>query len=386
MPFRWIGRLLRRVADAFRWLLQRRRPAPDGSGRPPWRERWRNWLTWALGKEDVPPGRRVVGVEPPVRYEPRVRVHPVPQVAVSLQKAAASAFLRALGIPYLPGVLVEHLRQYDVSFALWSFCEEFGLDFHSLADPSSPRHAFHRSRLTRVVELLVDVELAVLYTPLSGEPVVEALRRSMAEAEALVARLTRAVVVWRHLQETTIEWPRFVRFREVAAARLEAWATQDEAALAKIYTIAAEMQALRDRFVAAEAEIRRLAPALLGSDDPDVRAIAEQMVDTAGAIIDGVQTGRLEPDEAVQELEDVITVLSDMASAAGATPSDPAAEVGRCRDLLGLDPGADQAALKRAYRRQAMRCHPDHDPSPGAKERFQELQACYELLLLRNAA
>ena len=51
------------------------------------------------------------------------------------------------------------------------------------------------------------------------------------------------------------------------------------------------------------------------------------------------------------------------------------------RQLLGVGPGADARAIKRAYRRLAMRWHPDRNPDPSATARFQEIQSAYRRLL-----
>lgn len=49
--------------------------------------------------------------------------------------------------------------------------------------------------------------------------------------------------------------------------------------------------------------------------------------------------------------------------------------------LLGLEPGADERAIKRAFRRLAMRWHPDRNSDPAAHEHFKALRAAYERLL-----
>ncbi|MCP9928781.1 DnaJ domain-containing protein [Cyanobium sp. CH-040] len=49
--------------------------------------------------------------------------------------------------------------------------------------------------------------------------------------------------------------------------------------------------------------------------------------------------------------------------------------------MLGLDPGADADALKRAFRRQARRWHPDlNGNDPVAEERFKQVNEAYALL------
>jgi molecular chaperone DnaJ len=48
--------------------------------------------------------------------------------------------------------------------------------------------------------------------------------------------------------------------------------------------------------------------------------------------------------------------------------------------LLGVDRSADEATLKKAYRRLARELHPDVNPDPAAQERFKQVTAAYEVL------
>src|SRR4051812_36820592 len=48
--------------------------------------------------------------------------------------------------------------------------------------------------------------------------------------------------------------------------------------------------------------------------------------------------------------------------------------------VLGLPRGASDNEIKRAYRRLARDLHPDVNPDPEAKERFQEVTRAYEAL------
>ena len=49
--------------------------------------------------------------------------------------------------------------------------------------------------------------------------------------------------------------------------------------------------------------------------------------------------------------------------------------------ILGVNAGASDDELKKAFRRLARECHPDSDPgNPWAEDEFKELSAAYELL------
>ena len=50
-------------------------------------------------------------------------------------------------------------------------------------------------------------------------------------------------------------------------------------------------------------------------------------------------------------------------------------------ETLGVERGADQDALKRAYRKLAMQWHPDRNPNnPEAEQKFKELSEAYDVL------
>ena len=48
--------------------------------------------------------------------------------------------------------------------------------------------------------------------------------------------------------------------------------------------------------------------------------------------------------------------------------------------ILGLERGADDAAIKQAYRRLARKYHPDVSKEPNAEEQFKNVQEAYEVL------
>jgi hypothetical protein len=57
----------------------------------------------------------------------------------------------------------------------------------------------------------------------------------------------------------------------------------------------------------------------------------------------------------------------------------------RCHyEVLEVARDADEAAIKKAYRKAALAWHPDKCKLPEAEERFREVQAAYEILSVPN--
>ncbi|OBZ74242.1 putative J domain-containing protein C4H3.01 [Grifola frondosa] len=49
-------------------------------------------------------------------------------------------------------------------------------------------------------------------------------------------------------------------------------------------------------------------------------------------------------------------------------------------DLLGVSPDVGDTELKKAYRKEAFKYHPDKNPSPDAEEKFKEISKAYQVL------
>ena len=49
-------------------------------------------------------------------------------------------------------------------------------------------------------------------------------------------------------------------------------------------------------------------------------------------------------------------------------------------ETLGVDRGANEEEIRRAFRRKAMEFHPDRNKTPGAEDRFKEINEAYQVL------
>ena len=49
-------------------------------------------------------------------------------------------------------------------------------------------------------------------------------------------------------------------------------------------------------------------------------------------------------------------------------------------DILGIDRNADKREIKKAYRKLALKYHPDKNPSKKAEERFKDISEAYAVL------
>ena len=49
-------------------------------------------------------------------------------------------------------------------------------------------------------------------------------------------------------------------------------------------------------------------------------------------------------------------------------------------EVLGIDKNADEQTIKRAFKRLAMKYHPDRNQEPGAEEKFKEINEAYAVL------
>jgi len=52
--------------------------------------------------------------------------------------------------------------------------------------------------------------------------------------------------------------------------------------------------------------------------------------------------------------------------------------------ILQVNPGATEVEIKKAYRKQALKYHPDHNPSAKAQAKFIQIKEAYQALLVSH--
>ena len=138
---------------------------------------------------------------------PRNRWHLLPHIVkpaltsvhpdlLPLQQKAIEVLFVHLKVYYVPALIRNELRKFDVRYAFAAFVERFGMQYGVLMMPNHPEHLKQRQCLDDIVGFLMEVEEWGKGLSLPPEPLYEVLARSFEEAEELLPRFREAALVW----------------------------------------------------------------------------------------------------------------------------------------------------------------------------------------------
>jgi DnaJ-domain-containing protein 1 len=308
-------------------------------------------------------------------------LHPV-------QCTAAAVFLKTVGSPRVPSRLARLLTQYDLGFALGTFCRELGVDFGAIGKPRAGARHHALARLTRVLPLLQRIEDAAKDSALDSAPLYAALSGSSATTESLLNLYLRAEAVDRALGAARAEFPAFDDFRREVSALLRSWPRLSFNQLDEAYGVLCDFRAaqalLEDLRLDLDAAFAELAAhPNLG----DLRLVVARMSADRVRLNRATISGAIMPSMALAELAALLEKAHVIVAHLGAHPSSPRPESSvdgwssACK-RLGLEPTATLKDIKRAYRRLAKQHHPDTSRTrANSVDDFRKITEAYRWLV-----
>jgi len=308
-----------------------------------------------------------------------------------LQQKAIEVLFVHLKVYYVPALIRNELRKFDVRYAFAAFVERFDMQYGVLMMPNHPEHLKQRQCLDDVVGFLMEVEEWGKGLSLPPEPLYEVLARSFEEAEALLPRFRGAASVARSIDAGEIEFPKYREFQEHVRERLKYWYEVSPNELNEIFMIHRDYATLQEVFNTLLGQFHTCVAWLLENLDRvgEYKDLILKMINEKDLLEFQIRNGEQEADDGVSQLEDLFQDMIDMASSLGfeETPVTPPSDYWK---ILGVPKTVTYDELRKSYRTLAKRYHPDTrknhpdynpDNEEADEERFKEINEAYHALL-----
>ena len=298
----------------------------------------------------------------------------LPSHLVSLNIRAGGILLAKLGVPTPPNLYLGFLREQDFLCALKKFLCLLGIPLEELIH-AHPCQEQHRQRLEGIVGFVIRTEKAAKTSALSAEHIFNQLHRPSDELESLLSQFQNASECLQEILSMDIDLPSFRTFQAHCSAELKNWPAISDSVLVEYRKQAEDFRNFHIRLQKVQRELQenfKRLPKLVKSN-PDLCDALKEMRKSARAIYEAIRDGKQEPIAGLEELMEILSACEMITL----EMEDPIERYLRILDL-GVSP--TRADLKAAYRRLVKKFHPDRNPAPEAKEKFQQIQEAYEAL------
>ena len=323
--------------------------------------------------------------------KPRKELH-------SMQFMAASAIFAQIGGEYLPGRLIDLLKEHDAIYAVRLFLSHMEMNYGDIVADADKQKLFRQA-----MDVLWDMEITARDSRLLDEPFYEAIRNEdIDEARRLAKRLIYVADILRAISSGSA-----IVFFEYKAAFLpkvekckDKWESLSDGDIENLRAEARMFMDCQRHYDARCSDIEEILreanhkiselEKLRGADAvEDYRRIWAGLADKAERAKEEAVNGARPLSACMDAIEEIYRDLCKLwgeLEKIAPPPDTPRDEIQDAFETLGLSPdiGGDCAKIKGAYRIQSKRNHPDKfpdaDEKAAAEEKMKDINGAYNIL------